>query len=192
MKILGIGVLFLALVAGLGIWGWRTFLMGKSITAHGTAHAFSFQSIDGTPLSLKSYEGKAILLVNTASKCGFTPQYEGLEKLWETYADQGLVVLGVPSNDFGEQEPGNAAQIKEFCTAKYDVQFPLTAKVSTKGEDVHPFYAWVRAETGGGPKWNFHKYLIAPDGQLVGSFPSAVKPMSNDVIQAVQAILPKG
>ncbi|VAV89493.1 Glutathione peroxidase [hydrothermal vent metagenome] len=190
MKILAIGGLLLVGAAIAAGAAWLTYGTGKKVTAKGSAHDFSFQSIDGEALPLKSFEGKALLLVNTASQCGFTPQYEGLETLYETYGKDGLVVLGAPSNDFGGQEPGTEAEIKEFCQVNFNIKFPMTAKVSTKGEDVHPFYAWIRAETGDGPKWNFHKYLIAPDGTLVGSFPSAVKPMSSEMTKAVQQVLP--
>jgi glutathione peroxidase len=102
-----------------------------------------------------------------------------------------LVVLGAPSNDFGGQEPGDEKEIKQFCEVNFNIQFPLTAKISTKGEGAHPFYAWVRAETGDGPKWNFHKYLIDPDGNLVGSFPSVIKPMSGQLTGAVEKVLPQ-
>ncbi len=190
MKLLAVGsmVLMGTLVAAGA--AWMMFGRGKAVEAKGSAHDFSFQSIDGKPLPLKSYEGKAVLLVNTASQCGFTPQYEGLETLWETYGKDGLVVLGAPSNDFGGQEPGSEAEIKEFCEVNFNINFPMTAKISTKGNAAHPFYAWVRAETGAGPKWNFHKYLIAPNGKLVGSFPSTVKPMSGQLTKAVEKVLP--
>jgi len=188
LLLLGTAVLGGILIAGTVIWS--NFAKGKSVAAEGSAYDFSFQDIDGQPLALGQYAGKAVLLVNTASKCGFTPQYEGLQSLWEAYEGRGLVVLGAPSNDFGGQEPGSEAEIKEFCELNFNINFPMTAKISTKGENIHPFYAWVRAETGKGPKWNFHKYLIGPDGKLVASFPSAVKPMSKELISAVEAVLP--
>ena len=158
-----------------------------------TAHDFSFNSIDGDPLPLSQYSGKAVLVVNTASFCGYTPQYEGLQSLWQEYKDQGLVVLGVPSNDFGAQEPGTAEEIKDFCEANFDVDFPLTSKQVVKGGDAHPFYKWAAEEQGASnaPRWNFHKYLIAPDGALVNAFPSRVKPMSEELVSEVRANLPR-
>jgi glutathione peroxidase len=148
-----------------------------------SAHDFSFTSIDGQPLPLKSYAGKAVLVVNTASFCGYTPQYHGLEAVWRKYKARGLVVLGVPSNDFGEQEPGSATEIKQFCETNYQVDFPLTEKQHVVGAPAHPFYKWIAAELGeaGVPRWNFHKYLIAPDGTLAGAWPSRVAPDSAEV-----------
>ena len=166
-------------------------LMGGAVAAEGSAYDYEFTSIDGEALPLEQYRGKTVLLVNTASECGFTPQYEGLQALWEKYRDQGLVVLGAPSNDFGGQEPGSEKEIKKFCEVNFNVNFPLTSKVVTKGDDAHPFYKWARQETGSGPKWNFHKYLIDPEGNLVGSFPTIVKPMSKKVRKAVEKALPK-
>ncbi len=166
-------------------------LMGGAVAAEGSAYDYTFTSIDDAPLPLEQYRGKTVLLVNTASECGFTPQYEGLQTLWETYRDQGLVVLGAPSNDFGSQEPGSEKEIKKFCEVNFNVNFPLTSKIVTKGDDAHPFYKWARAEIGSGPKWNFHKYLIDPQGNLVGSFPSIVKPMSKKLRKAVEKNLPK-
>ncbi len=155
-----------------------------------TAWDFDFVSIDGAPLPMKSFQGKAVLVVNTASFCGFTPQYEDLEKLWESYKDKGLVVLGVPSNDFGAQEPGSAAEIKQFCES-YSVSFPLSRKETVIGAEAHPFYRWIVRELGEGaaPKWNFHKYLVAPDGELIGTWPSRVKPTSKDITGAVETAL---
>lgn len=156
-----------------------------------TAHDFDFAAIDGKPLPLKQFRGKAVLVVNTASQCGFTPQYADLQKLWTQYQGKGLVVLGVPSNDFGGQEPGSAAQIKEFCEVNFDIDFPLTEKQAVIGAKAHPFYRWIAAELGEDalPKWNFHKYLIAPDGSIAEVFPSKVKPTDPQVIQAVEAAL---
>lgn len=155
-----------------------------------TAHDFEFVSIDGEAIPLKTYKGKAVLVVNTASFCGFTPQYTDLEKLWARYKDKGLVVLGVPSNDFGQQEPGSAKEIKAFCET-YNVSFPLTEKQKVIGGDAHPFYRWVAAELGdaGTPRWNFHKYLIDPSGEIVGAWPSRVTPTSPEVISAVEQAL---
>ncbi len=157
----------------------------------GPAHRFSFESIDGGPLPLSAYAGRVVLVVNTASLCGYTPQYEGLQTLWETYRDRGLVVLGVPSNDFGGQEPGSAEEIKTFCTVNFDVDFPLADKAQVKGPGAHPFYRWAETELGpdAAPKWNFHKYLIGRDGRLAGWFPTRTTPQSAEVAAAVEAAL---
>lgn len=158
-----------------------------------TAHEFEFQSIDGSALPLSEFRGKAVLVVNTASECGFTPQYEAMQKLWQEFRDRGLIVLGVPSNDFGAQEPGDEAQIKGFCQTNYAVDFPMTSKVSVLGGGAHPFYRWVETEFGeaAAPKWNFHKYLVGPDGALVGMWPSTVEPTAAEITEAVEALLPK-
>lgn len=158
-----------------------------------TAHDFTFPAIDGGELPLKAWAGKAVLVVNTASFCGFTPQYRELEAVWRRYRDRGFVVLGVPSNDFGAQEPGQAAQIKQFCET-YDVSFPLADKQIVVGGKAHPFYRWIAAELGegGAPRWNFHKYLIAPDGTLAGAWPSSVKPDSPTITREIDALLAKG
>jgi glutathione peroxidase len=157
------------------------------------AHAFTFERIDGGPLPLEQFAGKAILVVNTASRCGFTPQYDGLQALWEQYRDRGLVVLGVPSNDFGAQEPGSNSEIQEFCTLNFNITFPMTAKAKVTGSDAHPFYRWARQRAGllGGPKWNFHKYLIAPDGTFAGSFSSVTGPSAGRLTAAIERVLPK-
>ncbi len=157
------------------------------------AHDFQFTSIEGDPLPFSSYRGKAVLVVNTASFCGFTPQYTALQGLWERYRDRGLVVLGVPSNDFGGQEPGSAAEIKEFCEVNFGVDFPLTEKAVVRGDGAHPFYRWALMELGEGaaPRWNFHKYVIGPDGELVSWFPTRVRPESPRLIAAIEAVLPK-
>ena len=156
-----------------------------------SAHDFSFVSIDGGPLPLSTFSGKVILIVNTASLCGFTKQYAELQALHERYVEKGLVVLGVPSNDFGSQEPGESQEIKSFCEVNYGINFPMTEKVKVKGENAHPFYAWAAEEVGfvGKPRWNFHKYLIARDQQLVDYFHSTTAPDAKRVIQAVENAL---
>jgi glutathione peroxidase len=138
----------------------------------GSAHDYAFTSIDGTPLPLSAFKGKAVLVVNTASQCGLTPQYSGLETLWADYRDKGLVVLGVPSNDFGAQEPGAESEIKTFCETRFGIDFPMTAKEDVIGPGAHPMYKWLAGELGedAAPKWNFHKYLIARDGTIAGVF----------------------
>jgi glutathione peroxidase len=155
------------------------------------AHSFSFTSIEGKPLTLSAYKGKAILLVNTASACGLTPQYKGLEALWQTYKDKGLVVLGVPSNDFGAQEPGSEAEIHSFCQVRYGVEFPLTKKEHVVGAAAHPLYQWIAKELGEAavPRWNFHKYLIAKDGSLAGTFGSRTEPEAAELKQAIETAL---
>ena len=154
---------------------------------------FEFVAIDGRPLPMSGFAGKAVLVVNTASECGFTPQYEGLQELWETYRGRGLVVLGVPSNDFGGQEPGAEAEIREFCQVKFNVGFPLTAKQTVIGEHAHPLFKWIVDEIGeaGEPRWNFHKYLFAPDGGLAGVWPSRIEPLSEDIATAIEDALPR-
>ena len=157
-----------------------------------SAHDFAFAAIDGGPLPLSDFRGKALLVVNTASECGFTPQYAGLQRLWETYRDRGLVVLGVPSNQFGGQEPGDEAAIQAFCARNYGVDFPLTAKQSVIGPDAHPFYRWIGSEAGEDalPRWNFHKYLVDPEGNLIGAWPSRVTPLAPELVAAVEKALP--
>jgi glutathione peroxidase len=155
------------------------------------AYDFSFTSIDGAVLPLSAFRGKAVLVVNTASKCGLTPQYEGLEKLYTYYKDKGLVVLGVPCNQFAGQEPGTEAEIQDFCATRFSVDFPMTAKVDVKDAGRHPFYAWA-AETLGDaavPVWNFHKILVGPDGQALAAFGPRVDPMAPEIVGAVEAAL---
>ena len=156
-----------------------------------SAYDFSFNDIDGELLELSRFAGQALLVVNTASACGYTPQYAELETLWSRYRARGLVVLGVPSNDFGGQEPGSEAEIKQFCQTNYTVDFPLTQKQRVIGGDAHPFYQWVVDEIGevAAPKWNFHKYLIGPDGSLAGLWPSDVSPLDPEITDAIDALL---
>ena len=157
------------------------------------AYDFSFDKIDGGALPMSQFKGKTVLVVNTASFCGYTYQYEGLEKLWKQYKDKGLVIVGVPANNFGDQEPGSNAEIQKFCTAKYDVDFPMAAKVEVVGGRAHPFYKWARQTFGSSkaPEWNFHKYLVSADGELVGAFPSAVEPGSKQLKNAIEKELGK-
>ena len=158
-----------------------------------SAWHFSFNAIDGQPLPLSSFEGKTVLVVNTASRCGYTPQYQGLQALHRKYRDRGLVVLGVPSNDFGAQEPGGAEEIQNFCESHFGVEFPLADKVKVTGEEAHPFFVWAAKEMGplAQPRWNFHKYLIAPDGRLVEWFSSATEPEAHSVCHAIETHLPR-
>ncbi|NNM58968.1 MAG: glutathione peroxidase [Legionellales bacterium] len=154
------------------------------------AYDFSFSQINGEDFKLADLKGKVILIVNTASKCGFTKQYEGLQQLYETYEKAGLVVIAVPSNDFGGQEPGNNEQIQEFCKINYGVTFPVMQKVSVSGTNAHPFYAWAKQKLGFGtaPKWNFHKYVINRKGQLVDYFHSTTKPDSPRLIKLLDKL----
>ena len=154
---------------------------------------YEFRAIGGGALPMRLFAGKAVLIVNTASKCGFTPQYAGLQELWKRYRDRGFVVLGVPSNDFGAQEPGGEAAIQAFCDTNYRVDFPMTAKEPVKGEGAHPLYRAIADELGveAGPKWNFHKILVAPNGQVAEIFPSKVEPLSAEMTLAVEAALPR-
>jgi len=155
------------------------------------AHDFSFTGIDGGPLPLSSFKGKALLVVNTASKCGLTPQYEGLESLYRDWRDKGLVVLGVPCNQFAGQEPGAEAEIKDFCALNYQVDFPMTAKTEVKDAGRHPFYAWAEDALGAAavPVWNFHKILVGPDGQAVAAFGPRTDPLDPDITKAISAAL---
>jgi glutathione peroxidase len=157
-----------------------------------SAYDFDFVSIDGAKMPLAQYRGRPLLVVNTASFCGFTPQYEDLEAVWKRYRDRGLVVIGVPSNDFGQQEPGTAPEIKEFCESRYNVDFPLTDKEDVVGPKAHPFFRWIADELGdaGAPRWNFHKYLVGPDGMLAGAWPSSVRPTDEAVISAIEKLPP--
>ncbi len=153
---------------------------------------FTFTTIGGEPLPLSQFEGRTVLVVNTASRCGFTPQYRGLQSLHRKYADHGLTVLGVPSNDFGAQEPGSSTEIQEFCESHFGIDFPLTGKVAVSGDEAHPFFRWAAQEMGplAQPRWNFHKYLIAPDGRLVDWFSSATEPEADSVCHSIEANLP--
>jgi glutathione peroxidase len=178
---------FLALAIVIGLWG-----AGAVSAASTVMDDVAFTSIDGDPLPMSSFAGKAVLVVNTASLCGFTYQYAGLQDVWERYRDRGLVVLGVPSNDFGQQEPGKEDEIKEFCEVNFDVDFPLTTKQSVRGERAHPFFRHVAATLGENrlPRWNFHKYLVDPEGELVEAWSSKVEPGSKEITDAIEKVLP--
>ena len=151
-----------------------------------TAYAFSFDGLQGEPIRLADIAGKPILVVNTASLCGYTPQYSGLEQLYRRFHDRGLIMIGVPSNDFGGQEPVGVADIVETANHEYGVTFPLAAKADVVGVNAHPFYKWAASERPlETPKWNFHKYLVGRDGHVAAAFPSAVEPMEARVVDAV-------
>ena len=151
-----------------------------------TAYAFSFAGLNSGQIRLIDHAGKPILIVNTASRCGFTPQYAGLQELWTRFRDQGLMIIGVPSNDFGGQEPGGPEEIVRTAHEIYGVTFPLTAKAEVKGANPHPFYKWVTLERPFEvPSWNFHKYLIGRDGRIAASFQTEVEPTDPRVVSAI-------
>jgi len=155
------------------------------------AYDFNFNDLDGSPLYLTEYKDKVIVVVNVASQCGFTNQYEDMQKLWEKYQVKGVIMLGIPSNDFGKQEPGSNDEIKNFCEAKFGITFPMTEKVSVKGENAHPFYIWARENHGKSaiPKWNFHKIIIGKDGKVLDTFASMTNPSSKKFIKAIEKAL---
>ena len=155
------------------------------------AYDFSFKDLDGSTLSLSDYKNKVIVVVNVASQCGFTKQYDDMQKIWDKYQKKGIVMLGVPSNDFGKQEPGSNADIKNFCEAKFGITFPMTEKVSVKGENAHPFYIWAKENYGKSavPKWNFHKIIIGKNGKIEDTFASITNPSSKKFIQSIEKAL---
>jgi len=157
-----------------------------------SVYDFTAETLEGAPAPLSDYRGQVLLIVNTASKCGFTPQYEGLEKLWRDYKDKGFAVLGFPCNQFGAQEPGDAAEIANFCSLTYDVSFPMMKKIDVNGPAAHPLYAWLKKEKKGilgteGIKWNFTKFLIGRDGEVKGRFAPTDTPDS--LKSAIEAAL---
>lgn len=162
----------------------------ENITLNQSFYDFSFTSIDGTSLPVSNFKGKVVLVINTASRCGFTKQYDGLQKLYENYADKGLVIIGVPSNDFMGQEPGTNQQIKEFCETRFGITFPMTEKEKVKGNEAHPFFKWAAEQDHGGvPGWNFHKFLISKDGRLIDSFGSTTDPYDKKIIDSIEKAL---
>jgi glutathione peroxidase len=157
-----------------------------------TAYAFSFPGLEGADIKLAEHVGKPILVVNTASLCGYTPQYAGLQQLWARYHARGLLIVGVPSNDFGGQEPGGAADIAQTAHGQYGIGFPLAAKAQVKGPSAHPFYRWAASERPlETPRWNFHKYLVGRDGHIAAVFATDVEPMDARVINAIAKELPR-
>ena len=154
------------------------------------AFDFSFTDIDGNPMPLAQFRGRPMLVVNTASRCGYTPQYEGLQKLWTRYRNRGLMVIGVPSDDF-RQELSSAEAVKNFCELNYGVDFPLTEISRVTGPKAHPFYAWAAQVMGArsAPRWNFHKYLLDGDGRLVAAWGTGVEPLSREITTAVEGLL---
>jgi len=158
-----------------------------------TAYQFEFPGLMTDRVPMSAFKGNVVLVVNTASRCGFTPQYEGLQKLYSEDHGRGFVIVGVPSNDFGGQEPGTAAEINAFCEMNYGVTFPMAGKLHVTGAEAHPFYRWAKARLGEAavPQWNFHKLLIGRDGRLVAAFPSSVAPLSPQLRDAINAELAK-
>jgi glutathione peroxidase len=154
-----------------------------------SVHEFTLKSIDGQPAPLAQYKGNVLLLVNVASKCGYTPQYAGLQSLHEKYKDRGLVVIGVPANNFGAQEPGTDTEIKTFCARTYNVTFPMMSKVSVKGEDKTPLYQYLTETRGGEVRWNFTKFLVGKDGKVIERFESKVTPESQELTGAIEKAL---
>ena len=166
----------------------------KEERAMRTVHDFTMKDIDGKDVALADYKGKVLLIVNVASKCGFTPQYDGLEKLSEKYKDRGVVVLGFPANNFMGQEPGTDAEIKEFCTTKFGVSFPMFSKISVKGGDIHPLFAFLTGketagEFAGDVSWNFNKFVVGRDGRVAARFGSRTKPDDAELVAAIEKAL---
>src|SRR5450755_418171 len=164
-------------------------LFAATLFGAASIYDYTLNSIDGGAAPLSAYKGKVLLLVNVASKCGFTPQYKELEAVYGKYKDQGLVVTGFPANNFGAQEPGTNEEIKTFCTRKYSVTFPMYSKISVKGSDIAPLYEYLTKSTGGDIKWNFTKFLIGKDGAIVSRYESAVKPDDPKVTGAIEKAL---
>lgn len=156
------------------------FILFMPLFTETSIYDFKMKSLDGNMIDFSQYKGKTLLLVNVASHCGYTPQYADLEKLHENYGDK-VIVLGFPANNFGAQEPGTNAEIAEFCQKNYGVKFQMFEKISVKGEDQHPLYAWLKEKSGQEPSWNFCKYLVKPDG-TVKFFPSKVKPLDPEIL----------
>ena len=166
------------------------FFSTKSISSDKSFHDFSIESISGEKISLADYKNKVVLLVNTASQCGFTPQYAGLQKIYDRYKDDGFIVLGVPSDDFN-QELSTDDDVKKFCEIRYGVNFPLTSIQKIKGESAHPLYKWISGNTSviGQPRWNFHKYLIGKEGKIINWFSSMTSPTSDGLLKQVEQAL---
>jgi glutathione peroxidase len=164
-------------------------LLGAAMLEGASVYDFTLNAIDGAPAPLATYKGKVLLVVNVASKCGFTPQYKGLEAVYEKYKDKGLVIVGFPANNFGAQEPGTNEEIKTFCTRNYSVTFPMYAKISVKGADMAPLYQYLTSSTGGDIKWNFTKILIGKNGAIIKRFEPPVKPDDPTVTSAIEKAL---
>ena len=155
------------------------------------AYDFSFNDIDGSKLSLSEFQNKVIIVVNVASQCGFTSQYEDMQKIWDSYQKKGVIMIGVPTNDFGNQEPGTNNEIKNFCEAKFGITFPITEKIVVKGDDAHPFYKWAKENHGKAaiPKWNFHKIIIGKNGKIYDTFASITNPTSKKFVKTLEKVI---
>lgn len=180
----------LALTPGQALAG-RTSPKGSTMS-NTTLHSFKARAIDGTPRALADFKGKTVLVVNTASRCGFTPQYEGLESLYQKYRARGFEVLAFPANDFMGQEPGSNEEIQTFCTTRFKTTFPLFEKISVKGKQIDPLYRWLTQDSGfpGDIPWNFAKFLIGPDGRVVARFSPNTKPEAPELVAALEKSLP--
>tara|TARA_B100000161_G_scaffold248415_1_gene205262 strand:+ start:274 stop:810 length:537 start_codon:yes stop_codon:yes gene_type:complete len=167
-----------------------SFFSKVTAETNGTAYDFEFNSIDGDLIKLSQYKDKVIVVVNVASRCGYTPQYEDLQRLWTEYKSRNLVVLGIPTNNF-RQEPGNNKEIKDFCETNFGITFPMTEKTNVIGGNSHPFYKWARKDYGIGaiPKWNFHKIIIGKDGKVAETFSSITKPSSIKFIKVIEDLI---
>lgn len=161
------------------------------MTSDKTVHSFTMKTIEGEEKSLGDYQGKVLLIVNTASKCGFTPQYKGLEELYQKYKAKGFEVLGFPANNFMGQEPGTDAEIKSFCSLKYKTTFPMFSKISVKGKDKHPLFQYLTGnpEMLGDVSWNFNKFLVGKDGKLIARFGSRTEPLDKELTQKIESLL---
>jgi glutathione peroxidase len=164
-------------------------VMTASLFGASSVHEFTLNSIDGKPAPLSAYQGKVVLIVNVASRCGFTPQYAGLEALYEKYKDRGFTILGFPANNFGAQEPGTNEEIKTFCSSRYNVTFPMYSKISVKGDDKAPLYQFLTDAAGGEIQWNFTKFLVDKNGKVVARFEPKVTPESPEVAEAIEKAL---
>ena len=172
---------------------FMVFINSKNVSANYEKVFFDFnlKSINGDEIKLSDYRGKSVLMVNVASYCGFTNQYDDLQSLWDTYRSQGLVVIGIPSNQFGAQEPGTNEEIKDFCEVNFNITFPIASKVDVKGDTAHEIYKWALKNHGSStiPKWNFHKILINPEGKIEDTFLSFTKPLSKKIISKIEDLL---
>ena len=161
-----------------------------SITYAEIAYKFKFNGIDGKQINLADYENKVLVVVNVASRCGFTPQYSDLQKVWEDYKDKNVIIIGVPTNNF-KQEPGSNKEIKDFCETNFNINFPMTEKIDVLGKNAHPFFKWARENYGNSaiPKWNFHKIIVGKDGKVANTFSSITKPSSEKFRKAIEKLI---
>ena len=172
---------------------WMTNMVSAQNQTSINAHSFECEKLNGEKIFLSEFKGKVLMVVNTASKCGFVAQYDKLQELYTKYKDKAFEIIAIPSNDFGAQEPGSAEEIKEFCETNYKITFPIMNKAHVVGDDIHPFYQWAASQVSyfGKPKWNFHKYLIGKDGRLIDWFSTATSPLSENITNAIEEELKK-